>query len=168
MSNFGIILHYISVHQTQKIMANSNNQNRDAQQDNHHDSAREKEVIQNRKRDKSEAKDADRELTSRERTEMDASHGEDAIEIERNEGRRFDESNEFSPFTGDLGDESEDLGDLTPAERKNKNFYNSAASVGEDQEGIDPEDAKAMLIKKGRKAGVSYSDKDSYVDDDKK
>lgn len=146
-------------------MENSKNPSENKPQSPHNDKAREEEVIRQRKQDKREAEEADRELQDGKRSEMDATHGEDAIEIERNEGRRFAEAEVFAPFHGDLGDESEDMGDLSSTKRKNKNFYNSAASVGENQEGIDPEDAEAMRIKKGRKAGVSYQDEDSYVDD---
>lgn len=147
-------------------MENSKNSSESKQQNVHNDKAREEAVAQQRKQDRQESEDADRQLVDGERTEMDATHGDDAIEIERNEGRRFAEAKEFTPFTGDLGDESEDMGDLSPADRKNKNLYNSAASVGEDQEGIDPDDTDAMRIKKGRKAGVSYKDEDSYLNID--
>lgn len=148
-----------------KSYQNMENSKDKDQQNVHHDKAREEEVVRQRKQASQEAENADRELRGRERSEMDASHGEDAIEIERNEGRRFEESKAFSPFHGDLGDESEDVGDLPPADRKNKNFYNAAASVGENQEGMNPEDAEAMRIRKGRKAGVSFKEKDSYVDE---
>ncbi len=147
-------------------MENSKNPNANKQHDIHHDKAREEEVIRNRIQAKHEAEEADRELADGERSEMDATHGDDAIEVERNEGRRFTEFQEFAPFHGDLGDESEDMGDLSSTDRKHKNLYNSAASVGENQEGLDLDDAEALLIKKGRKAGVSYKDEDSYVNKD--
>lgn len=149
------------------IMSSINNPHEhDKQQEAHNDKEREKEMARKRKQAKYDAENADRELTSGKRTELDAAHGEDAIEIERNKGRRFEDSKEFTPFHGNLGDETEDRGDLSATERMHKNQYNAAASAGENQERKSPDDGEALQIKRGRKAGLSFDEKDSYVEDE--
>lgn len=138
----------------------------DKQQEAHNDKEREEEMARQRRQEKQKAENADRELASGKRTKLDAAHGEDAIEIERNKGRKFEASKEFSPFHGDLGDETEDRGDLSATERAQQNQYNSAASVGESQDNKHPDGEEKMQIKKGRKAGLSFTEKDSYIEDD--
>ena len=136
----------------------------DIQQEAHNDKVREEEMARQRKQAKQDAQNADREQASGKRSELDAAHGEDAIEIERNKGRRFEESKEFTPFHGRVGDETEDRGDLSSTERKHENKYNAAASVGENQNSKHPDEEEKMRIKRGRKAGLSFDEKDSYVE----
>jgi len=136
------------------------------QQETHNDKEREEEMARQRKQAKQDAENADREQASGKRSELDAAHGEDAIEIERNRGRRFEESKEFTSTHGRVGDETEDRGDLSSTERMHKNQYNAAASVGENQDSKHPDEEEKMRIKRGRKAGLSFDEKDSYVEDD--
>lgn len=113
---------------------------------------------------KDERKDIDnsnRDLPKR--SEMDAAHGEDMIEIEKNEGRRISEMDQFTPMDGDLGDESMDLGDEIPETIKNHNYYDPAVSTGGSKSPFDT--PEGLHITKGSRAGLGYGD-DGYVNED--
>jgi len=99
------------------------------------------------------------------RSEMDATHGDDAIEIEMNEAERLSAMATFAPMDGDLGDESEDFEDLPIEERKNRNFYDPALSTGGKSGDSNKERPEGIHVSRAFQAGVSFKDKDSYVDD---
>lgn len=111
------------------------------------------------------ADEADREQEDTERTEVDAGHGEDAIDIERNEGQRFSDSATYMPTGGDLGDESQDYGDLPEQTRKNHNYYDASLASGGQRKSPDPENPEGMHIDDGRKVGLSFDEDEGYVDD---
>jgi len=99
------------------------------------------------------------------RSEMDATHGDDAIEIEMNEAERLSAMATFAPMDGDLGDESENFEDLPIEERKNRNFYDPALSTGGKSGDSNKERPEGLHVSRAFQAGVSFKDKDSYVDD---
>lgn len=111
------------------------------------------------------AEEADREETGGQRSEIDAGHGDDAIEIERNEGRRFSEAGTYMPQGGDLGDESQDFGDLPRQDQKNHNYYDPSLSSGGQRKTPDPEPPEGMHVDDGRKVGLSFDEDEGYVDD---
>ena len=111
------------------------------------------------------ADEADREQTGGDRSQVDAGHGDDAIEIERNEGRGFSDAGTYMPQDGDLGDESQDYGDLPREVRKNHNYYDASMGTGGQRKSPDPEIPEGMHVDDGRKVGLSYDDTDSYVDE---
>ena len=88
----------------------------------------------------------------------------DSIGIEMEEGERITYGSSFSPQDGDLGDESEDIGDLPEELRKIGHRYDSTIPIGgappddldELEEGIDIVDADD--------AGLGYGEND-YTED---
>lgn len=120
------------------------------------------------KRKNIDPEEADRAQRDEERTKLDATHGRDPIEIERNEGSGLSDMDKYAPADGDLGDESEDFGDVAQPDRGQTNRYDSAQGVGSSNYPKDPEIPEGMHITKGGKAGLAAGTEDSYVDKDGK
>jgi SMC interacting uncharacterized protein involved in chromosome segregation len=82
----------------------------------------------------------------------------DAIEAEEEEADRITFGMSFSPMDGDLGDETEDTGDLPETLLKNR--YNQNLST---QPSVTPDDdelIEKMRITNENKAGLGYGDND--------
>jgi hypothetical protein len=98
------------------------------------------------------------------RKPLDASHGKDRIEIEKEEAKAFNDMGKFAPMNGDLGDESTDVKDLPIQERKNKNTYDPAMGVGGKQNEKSSKQPEGMHKTVPGKSGMSTEKGDSYVD----
>ncbi len=115
-----------------------------------------------RQSDESENRDS----SQSSRSEIDATHGDDAIEIEINEAERLAAMTTFAPLDGDLSEESEDSEDLPVEERKNRNVYDPSLSAGGSSAATDREKPEGIHVSRAFQAGVSFKDKDSYVDEE--
>lgn len=104
------------------------------------------------------------------RNKLDASHGKDEIEIEKNEAKRMSDMDTFLPKDGDLGDEEVDYEALPDETKKHHNYYDSTlSSGGTDHENEIEEQVEnsGIHIAEAGEAGIAFN-KDNYVDEDDK
>jgi hypothetical protein len=101
-----------------------------------------------------------------ERDAIDASHGEDRIEIEKREAEGLNDMDKFAPMDGDLGDESEDRGDLPLQDRINRNRYDPAMGVGNPEHKSKNVRPEGMHKTYAGNSGITSHEGDSYVDED--
>ncbi len=102
------------------------------------------------------------------RKPLDAPHGKDWIEIEKEEAKAFNDMGKFAPMNGDLGDESMDVKDLPIQERKNQNIYDPAMGVAGKQNEASSNRPEGMHKTTLDGSVMSSSEEDSYVDKDGK
>ncbi|MDQ3193026.1 MAG: hypothetical protein M3Q58_15685 [Bacteroidota bacterium] len=88
----------------------------------------------------------------------------DAIEVEEEEGDKITFGSSFSPEDGDLGDESEDTGDLPETLRKNRYNPTLSAPPESSTEPDNDELLENMRVTNEDKAGLGYGDND-YSDE---
>jgi hypothetical protein len=119
---------------------------------------------ENTNKEKQEGIDPQREQREAQRTKLDAAHGKDPIEIERNKSERMEDVSKFAGFDGDLGDEGQDFSDLSSEQKKNHNYYDPAAATGGSPLSTDPKKTERMHITESGKAGLGAGEEDSYVD----
>jgi len=100
------------------------------------------------------------------RDPVDASHGKDRIEIEKREAEGLNDMDKFSPMDGDLGDESEDRGDLPRQDRKNQNGYDPSVGVGNPEHSPKQVRPEGMHKTQAGKSGITSHEGDSYVNED--
>lgn len=84
----------------------------------------------------------------------------DAIEVEEEEGDRITFGSSFSPKDGDLGDESEDNGDLPETLRRNRYNPTLSAPPESSEEPDNDELLENMRVTNEDKAGLGYGDND--------
>lgn len=84
----------------------------------------------------------------------------DAIEAEDDEGEKITFGMSFSPMDGDLGDESEDEGDLPETLIRNKNRYDPSLGTQPSDEPDNDELIEKMRITNEDKAGLGYGSND--------
>lgn len=102
------------------------------------------------------------------RKKLDASHGSDEIEIEKNEGRRMSDMDTFLPRDGDLGDEFVDYEALPDEKKKHHNYYDSTLSTGgtDSEDEIDDQiDNSGIHLAEAGEAGIAFNE-DNYVEND--
>lgn len=102
------------------------------------------------------------------RSKLDASHGNDEIEIEKNEGKRMDDMDKFLPMDGDLGDESMDYDALPDEIKKNHNYYDATLSTGGSERNEHQKneiDNQGIHVAEAGEAGIAFNE-DKYVDED--
>lgn len=102
------------------------------------------------------------------RNKLDASHGKDEIEIEKNEGKRMDDMDTFLPMDGDLGDESVDYDALPDEDKKHHNYYDSTLSTGgseRNEDKLDEVENLGIHVAEAGEAGIAFNE-DKYVDED--
>ena len=109
--------------------------------------------------------DETNEINESQRNAMDAAHGDDEIEIAKNEAKRLNDMDTFTPRDGDLGDESTDFDDLPSDTKKHHNYYDPSASTGGKE--LDTEQTDGMHIAEAGEAGIAFGE-DNYVDEDGK
>ncbi len=97
------------------------------------------------------------------RKPLDATHGNDRIEIEKKEAKGFNNMDEFAPMDGDLGDESTDTKDQPIQERKNKNAYDPAMGVGGKSNEISEHLPEGMHKVSPDHSSMNVNEHDSYV-----
>jgi hypothetical protein len=114
-----------------------------------------------------ERKEYDLPQENNEPGEVGYNYGDDAIEIEKGEGEKIVYGSTFSPKDGDLGDESEDRGDLPSAIADNQ--YDPTLSTGHFKKAGEEETEE---LKRGIRvigpedAGLAFGP-DNYTDDNK-
>jgi hypothetical protein len=86
----------------------------------------------------------------------------DAIAAEEDEADKITFGMSFSPMDGDLGDETEDRGDLPETLLKNR--YNQNLSAQSDIQPDDDELIEKIRITNENKAGLGYGDNDYSKD----
>ncbi|HET6243589.1 MAG: hypothetical protein H0V01_02215 [Bacteroidetes bacterium] len=84
----------------------------------------------------------------------------DAIEVEEDEGEKITYGSFFSPKDGDLGDESEDTGDLPETLRKNRYDPTLSAPPESSSEPDNDELLENMRVTNEDKAGLGYGAND--------
>jgi hypothetical protein len=87
----------------------------------------------------------------------------DAIAAEEDEADKITFGMSFSPMDGDLGDETEDTGDLPETLLKNR--YNQNLSAQSDIQPDDDELIEKIRITNKNKAGLGYGDNDYSKDE---
>jgi hypothetical protein len=92
-------------------------------------------------------------------------HGDDPIEIEKNQAKRFNDMGTFSQTEGRVGDEETDLGDLPKQDLKHGTKYDPAVATGKPThpEFRDQQDIRVVNV---TKAGTSNKKSDSYTDEE--
>lgn len=100
------------------------------------------------------------------RDAVDASHGKDRIEIEKREAEGLNDMDKFAPMDGDLGDESEDKGDLPLQDKKNPNRYDPSLGVGNPDHESKQVRPEGMHKTQAGKSGITSHEDDSYVNPD--
>jgi hypothetical protein len=92
--------------------------------------------------------------------------GDDEIEVEKGEGEKIVYGSSFSPKDGDLGDESEDRGDLPSALKEFGHEYNPTLSSGPADTFEDGDELKQGIhIVKAEDAGMAYGP-DRYTEEE--
>lgn len=92
-------------------------------------------------------------------------HGDDAIEIEGLEGEKIVYGTNFSPKDGDLGDESEDEGDLPSEMRQTGRRYDPTLSTGKDEDKEEDELIEGIHIADEDEIGMAYGE-DKYIEEE--
>lgn len=85
--------------------------------------------------------------------------GDDPVEIENEQADKITFGSSFSPADGDLGDESEDMGDL-PDSLKERNRYDPSMSTGETSYNQSELEENGMHITDADHVGLAYDDND--------
>ena len=102
--------------------------------------------------------------------ELGYDYGDDEIEIEKGEGEKIVYGASFSPKDGDLGDESEDHGDLPTSVKEQGHAYDPTLSTGQVDNTADQDELKQGIRVVGPEdIGMAFGP-DNYVDneDDRK
>lgn len=84
----------------------------------------------------------------------------DAIEVQEDEGEKITYGLSFSPNEGDLGEETEDFGDLPETLRKNRYDPTLSAPPESLEEPDNDELLENMRVTNEDKAGLGYGDND--------
>lgn len=97
--------------------------------------------------------------------ELGYNYGDDEIEIDKGEGEKIVYGASFSPKDGDLGDESEDHGDLPSSVKENGHAYDPTLSSGQVDTTTDQDELKqGIRVVDAGQIGMAFGP-DNYVDD---
>lgn len=93
-------------------------------------------------------------------------YGSDGVSVELKEAEKFEFGFSFSAQDGELGNETEDFGDLPHELKKAGHIYDPALPAGSRSRKTDPNEiTDTMRIATEDEIGLSYGE-DNYVDDD--